>query len=79
MSMTATATSMPFARLFRAEFRKAADTRAARWLQVAVLLALAAQVVPLVFPRDVTQDRARSSPGPRSACRACCRSRSCSR
>jgi len=61
MSMTATAnaTAIPFARLFRAEFRKATDTRAARWLlAVAVLLALAAQAVPLVFPRDVTQDRA---------------------
>jgi ABC-2 type transport system permease protein len=57
MSMTATA--IPFARLFLAEFRKAADTRAARWLlAAAVLLALAAQAVPLVFPRDVTQDRA---------------------
>ena len=61
MSMTATAnaTAIPFARLFRAEFRKAADTRAARWLlTAAVLLALAAQAVPLAFPRDVTQDRA---------------------
>ena len=59
MSMTATATAIPFARLFRAEFRKATDTRAARWLlAAAVLLALAAQAVPLVFPRDVTQDRA---------------------
>ena len=59
MSMTAAATEIPFARLFRAEFRKAADTRAARWLlAAAVLLALAAQAVPLVFPRDVTQDRA---------------------
>lgn len=59
MSMTATATAIPFARLFRAEFRKATDTRAARWLlAAAVLLALAAQAVPLVFLRDVTQDRA---------------------
>jgi ABC-2 type transport system permease protein len=57
MSMTATA--IPFARLFRAEFRKATDTRAARWLlAVAVLLALAAQAVPLAFPRDIAQDRA---------------------
>jgi ABC-2 type transport system permease protein len=57
MSMTAAA--IPFGRLFRAEFRKATDTRAARWLlAVAVLLALAAQAVPLAFPRDVTQDRA---------------------
>jgi ABC-2 type transport system permease protein len=59
MSMTATATAIPFARLFRAEFRKATDTRAARWLLAAALLiALAAQAVPLAFPRDVTQDRA---------------------
>jgi ABC-2 type transport system permease protein len=59
MSMTAAA--IPFGRLFRAEFRKATDTRAARWLlAVAVLLALAAQAVPLAFPRDVTQDRASS-------------------
>jgi ABC-2 type transport system permease protein len=57
MSMTATA--IPFARLFRAEFRKATDTRAARWLlAVAALLALAAQAVPLAFPRDIRQDRA---------------------
>ena len=40
-------TATPFARLFRAEFRKATDTRAARWLlAAAVLLALAAQAVP---------------------------------
>jgi ABC-type transport system involved in multi-copper enzyme maturation permease subunit len=49
----------PFARLLRAECRKAADTRAARWLLAAtVLLAIAAQAVPLVFPHDVTEDRA---------------------
>jgi ABC-2 type transport system permease protein len=59
MSLTATTTATSFARLFLAEFRKATDTRAARWLlAAAVLLALAAQAVPLVFPRDVTQDRA---------------------
>ena len=59
MSLTAAATEIPFARLFRAEFRKATDTRAARWLlAAALLLALAAQAVPLAFPRDVTQDRA---------------------
>ena len=57
--MTATASAIPFPRLLRAELRKATDTRAARWLlAAAVLLALAAQAVPLVFPRDVTQDRA---------------------
>ena len=49
----------PFARLLRAECRKAADTRAARWLLAAtVLLAIAAQAVPLVFPHDVTENRA---------------------
>jgi len=59
MTMTTTATAIPFPRLLRAEFRKATDTRAARWLlAAAVLLALAALAVPLVFPRDVTQDRA---------------------
>jgi ABC-2 type transport system permease protein len=57
--MTAYASAIPFRRLFRAEFRKAADTRAARWLlAAAVLLAFAAQAVPLVFPGNVTQDRA---------------------
>lgn len=54
-----TASAIPFARLVRAESRKATDTRAARWiLAAAVLLALASQAVPLVFPRDVSQDRA---------------------
>jgi ABC-2 type transport system permease protein len=59
MSLTPTATAIPFARVFRAEFRKATDTRAARWLlAAAVFLAFAAQAVPLAFPRDVMQDRA---------------------
>ena len=54
-----TGTTIPFRSLFRAECRKATDTRAARWLlAAAVLLALAAQAVPLAFPHDVTQDRA---------------------
>jgi ABC-2 family transporter protein len=54
-----TSIAIPFASLFRAECRKATDTRAARWLLAAtVLLALAAQAVPLAFPRDVTQNRA---------------------
>ena len=53
------ASAIPFPRLLRAEFRKATDTRAARWLlAAAVILALAAQAVPLVFPRNITQDRA---------------------
>jgi len=57
--MSTASTTIPFASLFRAECRKAADTRAARWLLAAtVLLALAAEAVPLAFPRDVTQDRA---------------------
>jgi energy-converting hydrogenase Eha subunit E len=56
--MSAAAT-IPFGRLLRAECRKATDTRAARWLLAAtVLLALAAQAVPLAFPHDVTQNRA---------------------
>jgi len=59
MTPTATGSAIPFPRLFRAEFRKATDTRAARWLlAAAALLTLAAQAVPLVFPREVTQDRA---------------------
>ena len=57
--MSAATTAIPFSRLFRAECRKATDTRAARWLlAAAVLLALAAQAVPLAFPHDVTQNRA---------------------
>lgn len=52
-------TAIPFTRLLRAECRKATDTRAARWLLAAtVLLAVAAQAVPLVFPHGVTQSRA---------------------
>jgi ABC-2 type transport system permease protein len=51
--------AISMASLYRAEWRKATDTRAARWLLgAAVLLALAAQAVPLAFPRAVTQDRA---------------------
>ena len=57
--MNSTAASIPFARLLLAEFRKATDTRAARWLlAAAMLLAVAAQAVPLLFPRDVAQNRA---------------------
>lgn len=53
------ATATPFARLLRAECRKATDTRAARaLLAAAVLFALAAQAVPLAFPHNVAQDRA---------------------
>jgi hypothetical protein len=57
--VSATANAIPFGRLFRAECRKATDTRAARWLlAAAVLLALAAQGVPLAFPHSVAQNRA---------------------
>lgn len=53
------AAPIPFARLLRAEFRKATDTRAARWLLlVSALLTIAAQAVPIVFGHDVGQDRA---------------------
>lgn len=56
--MSAVAT-IPFARLLRAECRKATDTLAVRWLLAAAVgLALAAQAVPLAFPHDVSQDRA---------------------
>jgi hypothetical protein len=54
-----TGTKIPFGSLFFAECRKVTDTRAGRWvLAAAVLLALAAQAVPLAFPHDVTQNRA---------------------
>jgi hypothetical protein len=57
--MTAATTAIPFASLLAAECRKATDTRAARWLLAAtVLLAVAAQAVPLAFPHAVAQDRA---------------------
>jgi hypothetical protein len=50
---------IPFARLARAEWRKTTDARAARWLlAAALLLAAAAEAVPLVFPHDVDQNRA---------------------
>ena len=48
-----------FATLVRAELRKTVDVRAARWLLLAAaLLAAAAEAIPLVFPHNVTQDRA---------------------
>jgi Flp pilus assembly pilin Flp len=50
---------IPFATLVRAELRKTVDVRAARWLLLAAaLLAAAAEAIPLVFPHNVTQDRA---------------------
>jgi hypothetical protein len=48
-----------FGTLVRAELRKTVDVRAARWLLfAAALLAAGAEAVPLVFPHNVTQDRA---------------------
>ena len=50
---------IPFGTLVRAELRKTVDVRAARWLLLAAaLLAAGAEAVPLVFPHNVTQDRA---------------------
>jgi ABC-type transport system involved in multi-copper enzyme maturation permease subunit len=50
---------IPFATLVRAELHKTVDVRAARWLLLATaLLAAAAEAIPLVFPHNVTQDRA---------------------
>ena len=50
---------IPFGTLVRAELRKTVDVRAARWLLfAAALLAAGAEAVPLVFPHNVTQDRA---------------------
>ena len=51
--------AIPFGRLVRAEWRKATGTRAARWLLAAVALTtIGGLVIPLLFPRDVTQTRA---------------------
>ncbi|HEX3513501.1 MAG TPA: hypothetical protein VHT26_05825 [Trebonia sp.] len=50
---------IPFGTLVRTELRKTVDVRAARWLLfAAALLAAGAEAVPLVFPHNVTQDRA---------------------
>jgi ABC-2 type transport system permease protein len=50
---------IPFSTLVCAELRKTVDVRAARWLLfTAALLAAGAEAVPLVFPHNVTQDRA---------------------
>src|SRR3984957_5789447 len=50
---------IPFGTLVRAELRKTVDVRAARWMLFATaLLAAGAEAVPLVFPHNVTQDRA---------------------
>jgi hypothetical protein len=50
---------IPFGTLVRAELRKTVDVRAARWMLFAsALLVAGAEAVPLVFPHNVTQDRA---------------------
>jgi hypothetical protein len=50
---------IPFTTLVRAELRKTVDVRAARWLLLAAaLLTAAAEAIPLVFPHNVSQDRA---------------------
>ena len=50
---------IPFRNLLVAELRKTVSTRAAKALLAAALaLTVAAEAVPLVFTRDVTQDRA---------------------
>jgi ABC-2 family transporter protein len=50
---------IPFGILVRAELRRTVDVRAARWmLFAAALLVAGAEAVPLVFPHNVTQDRA---------------------
>jgi ABC-2 type transport system permease protein len=50
---------IPFGILVRAELRKTVDVRAVRWmLFAAALLVAGAEAVPLVFPHNVTQDRA---------------------
>jgi hypothetical protein len=50
---------IPFDTLVRAELRKTVDVRAARWMLFAsALLVAGAEAVPLVFPHNVTQDRA---------------------
>jgi hypothetical protein len=50
---------IPFDTLVRAELRKTVDVRAARWMLFASgLLVAGAEAVPLVFPHNVTQDRA---------------------
>jgi hypothetical protein len=50
---------IPFRRLLAAELRKTVSTRAAKALLAgALLLSVAAEAVPLIFTRDVPQDRA---------------------
>jgi ABC-2 type transport system permease protein len=48
--------TVPFLRLFRIEWRKSCDTRAARWILVVIgLLAAGATSVPLVLPAQFQQ------------------------
>ncbi len=50
---------IPFRTLLAAELRKTVSTRAAKaLLAAALLLSMAAEAVPVIFARDVTQDRA---------------------
>lgn len=50
---------IPFRTLLAAELRKTVSTRAAKsLLAAALLLSMAAEAVPLIFTRSVTQDRA---------------------
>jgi hypothetical protein len=50
---------IPFGRLLRAEWHKAIDTRAARWLlAAAAITTIGALLIPLLFPRNVAQSRA---------------------
>jgi hypothetical protein len=59
MTTTAQIAPIPFARLLRAEWRKTTAARAARWLlAAALLLTVAAEAVPLIFTRNVSQTRA---------------------
>ncbi len=49
--------AIPFTRSLRVEWRKSIDTRAARWLLAAVLLASAvAAIVPIATPHNSAQD-----------------------
>jgi ABC-2 type transport system permease protein len=56
VSRAAAVPQIPFRRLLRVEWRKSTDTRAARWLLIAVaLLTVGAAVIPVAMPRGVEQ------------------------